>query len=65
MLTLTCQSCGAPVTGETLDELTVNVQAHVREHGHIRPIRLEHVRARLRKESGGEPRPGDSGHAHP
>jgi hypothetical protein len=65
MLTLTCQSCGSPITGETLDELTANVQVHVRQHGHSRPIRPEHVQARLRKESGGEQQPGNNGHEHP
>ena len=65
MLTLTCRSCGTPITGDTIDELTANVQTHVQRHGHSRPIRHEHIAARLKREQGGQDRPGNSEHQHP
>jgi len=50
MLTLTCRTCGTPITGDTLEELTANVQAHASQHGHSRPISPEHIRARLKNQ---------------
>ena len=65
MLTLNCRSCGTPISGDTLDELTTNVQAHVQQHGHTRPIRPEHIRARLNAEQGGDEGFRKNEHQHP
>jgi hypothetical protein len=65
MLTLTCQSCGTPITGGTLEELTANVQAHVQTHGHARPIRPEHIAARLKREQARGEWHGKGEHEHP
>lgn len=52
-LELRCRACDAVMSGETEDELAVNVQEHVARHGHTRPITAEHIRSRLAHEAGG------------
>lgn len=51
VLTLTCRSCGTPISGSTPEELTTAVQDHVKQHGHDRPITAAHIHARLKQDS--------------
>lgn len=65
MLTLTCQSCDTVIAGDTLEELTANVQSHAQGHGHTRPIRPEHIAARLKKDQTGDEWHVKGKHQHP
>ena len=61
MPTLTCRSCGAVISGDTLQALTTAVQDHARQHGHARPITAEHIRTRLEHEARDENQNDESG----
>lgn len=55
ILSITCKSCGAAITGDTDDELVENVQAHASNHGHSRPLTRNHVLHRLAHEKDQHP----------